>query len=782
MASDETALLEQLKSDFEAGNLKPCALTLVKLAIQYNVDIMIHGKSSTHKFKHVLFNTNFIKNPMGGKYKLKDYNNTLEVLGTAYKYISMANSGPIPQEDAPAAAFKFDPSILSDLKDMITYTECLYLMNGNNSARLDHSPIFQLPFNTQVIAIMIFMMDQFRVLDKNYKQMVGKSGVTGMEMSISNQPVAFYEDLKGAPADNLELMLEGANQLILYLYFKNRKTFPDRIDPEQLVVTGTLPYDNAEFMRYILAAYQRHSLLSLEEGIRYGHYSFEARGKTEKGTTVYQYGFEDEERAKARYYALFRRDYDHISLSLIDHRNRESAFIAQEYQPRLARELLDLQEKRYHLIQLTDFHPDKALFMKASCDATIKENQVDEQTKQYYLGCKTNGILISDLVKACHYLCTIADIVYRASFSNIREDEPDTYLGELAIADITYLAEELSRLYGYDAKYAEKLIDCFVFHEKDNKGEDIFSQPLVKISKSQVIICYPLLDQINLDRVIERLLSRFNVDVSPVGHVFEKDFKRALADGYFDVFRNIHNVPIPYFRVNEGEVKYIAFDGKDIEFDVVSTLGDYLILTELKAVMTSYELSELDSKKKHVKKAIEQLLRRRDSVKKDWEKFKASVSIDLPDAPYDDDHIILVACTDAYDFTPLKAGDVYITDNSAYLKYFCNPFVDLLRIDKESGGKVCKVKNIWRKGRPDAQEFIEYLQRPETIINYDRCMEKRYSPINPFDSQDYGILRADYRLVKDPVHIAKEDSEKKTYPNDPCPCGSGKKYKKCCMR
>jgi len=23
-------------------------------------------------------------------------------------------------------------------------------------------------------------------------------------------------------------------------------------------------------------------------------------------------------------------------------------------------------------------------------------------------------------------------------------------------------------------------------------------------------------------------------------------------------------------------------------------------------------------------------------------------------------------------------------------------------------------------------------------------------------------------------------SERKKYPNDPCPCGSGKKYKKCC--
>ena len=28
----------------------------------------------------------------------------------------------------------------------------------------------------------------------------------------------------------------------------------------------------------------------------------------------------------------------------------------------------------------------------------------------------------------------------------------------------------------------------------------------------------------------------------------------------------------------------------------------------------------------------------------------------------------------------------------------------------------------------------------------------------------------------------KTRSEKKVYPNDPCPCGSGKKYKQCCGR
>ena len=36
-----------------------------------------------------------------------------------------------------------------------------------------------------------------------------------------------------------------------------------------------------------------------------------------------------------------------------------------------------------------------------------------------------------------------------------------------------------------------------------------------------------------------------------------------------------------------------------------------------------------------------------------------------------------------------------------------------------------------------------------------------------------------YKEQKSSTTIVKED---KVYPNDPCPCGSGKKYKKCCGR
>ena len=42
---------------------------------------------------------------------------------------------------------------------------------------------------------------------------------------------------------------------------------------------------------------------------------------------------------------------------------------------------------------------------------------------------------------------------------------------------------------------------------------------------------------------------------------------------------------------------------------------------------------------------------------------------------------------------------------------------------------------------------------------------------------DEDTLKALYKEQKASTTIVKED---KIYPNDPCPCGSGKKYKKCC--
>ena len=44
------------------------------------------------------------------------------------------------------------------------------------------------------------------------------------------------------------------------------------------------------------------------------------------------------------------------------------------------------------------------------------------------------------------------------------------------------------------------------------------------------------------------------------------------------------------------------------------------------------------------------------------------------------------------------------------------------------------------------------------------------------------ITRAAYDAADSATKTSVKRTEKKIYPNDPCPCGSGKKYKNCCGR
>ena len=81
----------------------------------------------------------------------------------------------------------------------------------------------------------------------------------------------------------------------------------------------------------------------------------------------------------------------------------------------------------------------------------------------------------------------------------------------------------------------------------------------------------------------------------------------------------------------------------------------------------------------------------------------------------------------------------------------------------------------------DAANFVtgKFNLRGNTqdVLNYlpisKQSKEDDFSNIVPFDSYYFD----DLNMPTSTVHAPK-----KVYPNDPCPCGSGKKYKKCCGR
>ena len=95
---------------------------------------------------------------------------------------------------------------------------------------------------------------------------------------------------------------------------------------------------------------------------------------------------------------------------------------------------------------------------------------------------------------------------------------------------------------------------------------------------------------------------------------------------------------------------------------------------------------------------------------------------------------------------------------------------------------------------PFVQQVMQTVDHAEQIVNSDMYFDEKYDALDDlyniiyddagddiYDEFYDGILNDMYDDFRMPVQqpIVKE---KKIYPNDPCPCGSGKKYKKCCGR
>ena len=745
----ESKIINDLKDAYEHNDIDTCEKKMFHLIIYYNGKIRM-GDYYDHTLKHILFDSNFIRNPLGVKYSEDDYKNTSQILLRALNFCKAINNREVDIEGVFQDGYSINDKIFKDILDLAIYTECLYKMNAANTSHMESNEINKNPFVEQLLSIILFYQDQIRLVKQNYLKDLSKDLLTGMEMSVADKPVEHYENVKVSVSDSFESMLESIDEILRYLYYKFGKGLSNTVTETDINTELIRPYENAVFELYFNIAAQRHLLCRLEEGIRNGYYCFSGFSKTDNDTNVYVFTLENDENYRARSLGIFRREYQIRRYSVSDYRNQECLDSAHKQIPLLADKLINNQTEENLLLRLVDFHPETDEFIVAEGISKTKEHICELLTKEYYFKQEVQGVKIFDLVTAYDYLNALAEIVFCASARMINVNDQTSLIKQLCLVDISYLAEELSRIHQFDIGYSTKLINRFVFQEKNNKEDDAFAQPLIKISKTQVVFSHALIDQVNLDRVIERQFLRYNKDVSAIGHIFERDFIQTLKKGYSTSSIDFERKDIPNFAVNENKIEFTAFDGKDIEFDVVAVLGDFLILTELKAVMTSYDLCDLEKRKKNVKNAIKQLHRRANSVKYDWDKIRERLSIELPEKPFDKDHIILVVCTDTYDFTPLKKDDVYITDDSTYLKYFTNPYVEAIELTNASI-TIHNTKQLWSKGYPCAEEFVEYLLDPVTIHPFVDCINKELAPLPFIDETDLAIVCEEYRLMQDPI-------------------------------
>ena len=179
--------------------------------------------------------------------------------------------------------------------------------------------------------------------------------------------------------------------------------------------------------------------------------------------------------------------------------------------------------------------------------------------------------------------------------------------------------------------------------------------------------------------------------------------------------------------------------------------------------MCSYAYDELESRRENIKDAKKQLERRTESclIQEDWNKIREKVSFELPEKPFKREKIIRIVCSDAFDFTPLKEDDIFITDDSTLLKYFTNPYLSVCAICEGKASLIEKV--LWSKGRPDAEELMQYLMHPVSTQPISDVMEKVKIPTPVFDENDILLCAEDYQIKEDFVaNAAKKIVEKKS--------------------
>lgn len=367
-------------------------------------------------------------------------------------------------------------------------------------------------------------------------------------------------------------------------------------------------------------------------------------------------------------------------------------------------------------------------------------------------------------MKGFEYLFTFALIYKNSIWENFNELESSNYKNLAPIINLNTLISNFSRLYDIEYNIADKIINLYIFDYK--RKDDLFAQPLVKIDQEKLLFCPTLILQVNLIRSIELLVSKWGKKIDEKGHKFEKELRAILSFN-------------PHLEINTNKIEFEASDKKNIEYDFLCLFNNTLLLMEFKNLKAPFSDKEKKEAFKEIKIAINQVNRREKIVHTDWDKIKKLCSFTLPEIP--PANIIKLACTNLLDFSFIESGDVKIIDSSSIIKFFMSPHIKM-----KIFGDTFKERSslsLWKGNYPTVDEFVDFLKSPKTVEPYLQNLKSKYRPIAKITEDDYNILFLDMFLSKYPFKDLAEDF---VYidvgRNDPCPCGSGKKHKKCCMR
>lgn len=723
---------EVFKKAYEDGDARRCVRAIVNIVEE---DIF----SAERGLRKVLYSEgNLLKNPLNYRFDEAEYEKTKRIIILTINHLdklSKSENKLISAENAKLYN--------NELVQLLRLYECLYTNRIENEKRLNESVFLQLSLPQIIQSFLVFFQSQYNLLRKEMsKRWKSQEYVTGFEAEVSSECASSNSEGNVSFSDSFEHLLEAMDTLFRYVFFLKGNEKNAKNIREMDFVT---PYESSEYAMIATLSSFDKMFSSMESYFRYFGWNI-TLSKTSDGKDVYGFYPSNEKSYKTHIAAKLRRECnvrnemfsESIKEILGRQRGKNGYTVAnvpgsEKLPGGFFCEYLDVSN-RLDLNDIESFHFGNDYKFYES-HARLMIESAKKRSKLYYFACRFNDMCVEEYLDAYAFVYTFSKVYYCAVMTRGEQKQL------VPLISLDYLYDEFSKISGYDREKAKKLIKCFVFDKeiaKEKKLGDIFARPLICVGSGMILLPEALVEQINLNRNIEVLLEWNDVNIAPMG----KDLEHKIID-------KLKNVP--ELSVNTKTIEFMAYDNRNVEFDFVARLEDYIIIMELKSILQPYDNDELYRRHKPISDGIEQVIRRTRIIREDWDKFKDMCDIDLPDKPYDEDHIIKIVCTDIADFTGLEENGVFLTDDATVLRFFTNPYVLGMRQDQNSGELTSK-KILWSNDRPTAREFISYLRNPDTMDVFMQSIGSEWKPIPYLDG---------YKLMAFQDMVVKEDPIKK---------------------
>ena len=729
------------KQAYLNGDIRRCARCVVNIAKN---DWFLYKRG----LRKVLYSEgNILKNPLNFSFQEDDYTKIKSIIVSAMKHIenlSLKENSCISKEMSNYCC--------KELAQLFLLYECFYENRIRNMEKINESNFLKLSLPQIFRSCLVFFQSQYNLAREEIaSRWNSQDYVTGFESQVASEKASINPSVHVSIGDSFEQLLESMDTLFRYIfYLKGNEVISEE---EIRKMDFATPYESPDYSTLDVLSMLDVLWGKMEAGFRYLKWNIEIR-KNEYDDKVYCFYPSDEKAYKTHVAAGLRKKYNFMIEITNEKCNQMmgSQFIVeneddgksdlyhlpgnfyQEYAP-VARRVDVNNWEGFHFER--DEYCKLASYVKPIVFATKKRN------KPYYFKVEFGQMNMVEYLDAYVFIYTLSKVLYCASIAS-REQEK-----LVPLISLDYIYNEYAAVSECERKKAKRLIDCFVFDRtvsQKKKNGDIFTNPLISVGSSMVLLSEGLISQMNLDRNIEVLLDRYNVKLAPVG----KDLERKLVEK----LQKVKNL-----KVNTKKIDFRAYDGKNAEFDFMAVLDDYLILVEMKSLLQPYDGDELYRRYKTILEGVDQVNRRVNVIKNDWKKIQELASIELPNEPYDEKHIIKIVCTDVFNFTGLKFNDVVITDYPTMVKYFTNPYIHGVVNMQNGETKIIKKKTLWLKsGKPSAEELIAYLYNPDTMECYMECLKPEWKYIPVFKGYQK-IAFKDLALKEDPsIKLAQKYS------------------------